>query len=159
MCFRTFSTVPLNSPIIVSVIATWMVIHVNPLPQGFRCARPTNLNLECDLYMNKATQKYFFLYFWSWHLGCIKVLTIGIAMRNLVYYDFAGPVPIGIPLRNVLNCKHAYMVDCAYSSWFAGNSIRLPIGTVTLKHSKSIKMMKLTFKTSLSVVHMHIIAP
>jgi len=45
-----------------------------------------NWNLECDLYMNKATQKYFFCIFWCWHLGCIKVLTIGIAMRNPVNY-------------------------------------------------------------------------
>jgi len=31
------------------------------------------------------------------------------------------------------------MVICADSSWFDGNLMRLPIGTVTLKHSKSIK--------------------
>jgi len=122
--------------------------------------------------------KNIFCIFWSWHLGCIKVLTIYIAMRNLVNYDSAGPVtdrhsyaesselqihgplcrpaspcgtrwttnncsanyhvPIGIPMRNLVNCKYAYMVNCADSSWFAGNRIRLPIGTVTLKHSKLI---------------------
>jgi len=31
------------------------------------------------------------------------------------------------------------MVKCADSSLFAGNGIRLPIGTVILKHSKSNK--------------------
>jgi len=61
--------------------------------------------------MNKATQKYFFCIFWSLHLGCIKVLTIGIAMRNLGNYDSAGPVLIGILMWNLMNYK--YTVSCA----------------------------------------------
>jgi len=31
------------------------------------------------------------------------MLTIGIAMWNLVNYDSAGPVPIGIVMRNPVN--------------------------------------------------------
>jgi len=80
-----------------------LMVGINPLPHGFNCARPKKWNLECDLYMNKATQKYFIFIFWSWHLGCIKVLPISIAMRNLVNYDSAGPVLIGIAMRNPVN--------------------------------------------------------
>jgi len=36
----------------------------------------------------------------------MKVLSIGIAKRNLVNYDYAGPVPIGIPMRNLVNYKY-----------------------------------------------------
>jgi len=63
-----------------------------------------NWNLECDLYMNKATQKYFIFYFLELAFSCIQVLTIGIAMQNLVNYDSAGPVPIGIVMQNLVNC-------------------------------------------------------
>jgi len=133
----------------------------------------------------QSNSKINFCIFWSKHLGCIKVLTIGIAMRNLVNYDSAGPVligiamrkpvkyeywlgcspvSIGIPMQNLVkyedghatcSCavRHsyaefselqiglglAYIINWADSSLFAGNRIRLPISTVTLKHSKSIK--------------------
>jgi len=55
------------------------------------------------IYMWTKQLKSIFLYFWSLHLGCMKVLTIGIAMRNLANYDSAGPVPNGIVMRNPVN--------------------------------------------------------
>jgi len=117
----------------------------------------------------------YFLY--CLELAFNKVLTIGIAMRNIVNYDSADPVPIGILMRSLVNYKctvscadrhrhaepgeiqrlttlcscavrHSYaessvlqiglgLANCADSSLFAGNRIRLPIGIVTLKLSKS----------------------
>jgi len=50
--------------------------------------------------MNKATQKYFFLYFLDLSFRLYKSVDFGIAMRNLENYDSAGPVPIGIAMRN-----------------------------------------------------------
>jgi len=89
---------------------------------------------------------------------------IGILMRNLVNYKcsvscadrhrHAEPGELGITVTLNIMCRWqssaesselqigrgwAYMVNCADSSLFAGNRIRLPIGTVTLKHSKPIK--------------------
>jgi len=63
--------------------------------------------------------------------GEIRILTTLCYSAAQHYYAESSELQIGLGL--------AYMVNCADSSMFEGNCIRLPIGIETLKHSKSIK--------------------